>query len=86
MTLEKKINYMHRWTRKEANLCWDTYHTKYVAKHGGALHTAIIGGNVGTYINKECETFRRYARMWAYKNNIHSLNKQFPPEQIHRYD
>lgn len=77
MTLEKKINYMHRWTRSEANLCWNTYHDKYIAKHGGALHRAIVGGDVGSYVRKECDTFRRYAQRWAYVKGMHSLDQKY---------
>lgn len=66
MTLDSKLNILSTWTKREAHLCFTTYNEKYMAKHGGALHTAMMKGNVAEYIEKECLTFARYARMWQY--------------------
>jgi len=72
MTLDTKLDIINnpKWDKKEAYDCWNTYHTKFMDKYGGALHTAMMQGNVGQYIEKEVRTFARYAQMWAYRRNI----------------
>lgn len=70
MNLDTKLSYISQWSHKEATLCWASYHDKYLAKYNGALHTALMRGNVGAYIEREVRTFDRYARMWAYRRNL----------------
>lgn len=68
MNLETKLNYMtqHVWTKSDAVQCWTRYHNLYFQKHKGALFRAQVTGTTHEYIQKECETFRRYAKMWRY--------------------
>jgi hypothetical protein len=63
MTLETKLNYVNKWTHKEALDCWTQYHKLYYAKHKGALFEAQVKGHYYQYVQRECQTFRRYAQM-----------------------
>jgi hypothetical protein len=72
MTLEKKLSFVNgkKWSHVEALNCWTQYHNKYYDKHKGALFEAQIKGTTYQYIQKECETFRRYARQWKYYKGL----------------
>jgi hypothetical protein len=70
MTLETKLGFVNKWTHKEALDCWTKYHKLYFEKHKGAFFQAQINGNHYQYIQKECQTFRRYAQMWKYQRGI----------------
>lgn len=66
MTIEQKLEYIHRWTKPEALKCWTRFHELYESKHAGGFHYACMTGTTKEYIQKECDTFKRYARQWAY--------------------
>ena len=66
MTLEHKLQTLRQWNKHEAQKCFTTYMEKYTLKHGGALHHAMMQGSLDKYIEHECRTFARYAKMWNY--------------------
>lgn len=69
MTLDTQVKKMGEWNKKEAHECFVTFNQKYVAKYGGALHHSLMQGNLNDYIERECLTFARYAKMWNYAGN-----------------
>lgn len=65
-TLDDKMKFVQTWNRADALACWQSFHNKYEAKHGDALHHVLMNGHLNEYIDRECETFRRYAQHWQY--------------------
>lgn len=97
MTLDQKLHCISHWNKADAIECWTMYEGKYFKKHGGALHRAMMHGNPQEYIERECQVFARYARMWKHYriDSIkppmhwgdrdllqHKLGKPLPPEVI----
>ena len=72
MTLETKLSYVNGkcWNHRTALECWTRYHNLYTDKHKNALFHAQVSGNYYKYIEKECNTFRRYAQMWKYQRDL----------------
>lgn len=68
MTLDRLTDDFKGWTQEKLTQCWTDYYPKYVKKHGTALFYAINNGDITPYVKREAETFRRYARMWRYKD------------------
>lgn len=88
MTLNEKLENLKSWDRTMAIDCWLRYESLYTEKHGGGLHTAILGGNLNAYIDKECLTFARYARMYIYQKSkpLDDLHYQAQQNKVHRFD
>lgn len=70
MTLETKLNYISSWQQGDALKCWVKFHDLWENKYRGRLFQALTDGTHNNYIQLECETFKRYARMWHYKNYL----------------
>lgn len=70
MSIDKKLNYVAHWSKAQAQECWSRYEKLYFEKHGGAMHYAIINGNLDKYIDRECRVFQRYAQMWAHVRGL----------------
>lgn len=68
MTLDKKVQIIHRWSKPETLACLARFKELYTSPkhHYAAIHHAAITGEVDKYIELESRRFARYARQWAY--------------------
>lgn len=88
MTLDEKLKEVALWDRGMTIDCWLRYESLYTEKHGGGLHCALIRGDLDKYIDKECKTFARYARMYIYQKSKarEDLHYQAQQNKVHRFD
>lgn len=67
MSIEHKLKFVHNWDKELALNCWVEFHKKWEIKYKGALFQAMLNGTNKQYIDNECKTFERYARMYHYR-------------------